>query len=357
MGFPDRIDAFIDELVDSNHCFAAYYTKGMKPTVIVSADSSAKKVKDLNEEIVGKAFVMHPFNISESCPMISISGREYLFEESFEESLLGFCERKIEDADISEEYRRSYDLFMKEIESGRCKKLVLSRTKNLCKDKKLSLGKSFVRSMSLMPNSYTYICKIDNDNIWFGATPEQLLNVSEGEGKTVALAGTKKGDEYSDIDCWDRKNVDEQQIVTSYIEGVFSSLNVDYHIGETRPIVAGNIRHLKTDIGFKLGDISIFDILKKIHPTPAVCGIPKEKALEFICETEQHDRKYYSGYVGVVEERKNIDLYVNLRCANIEGEKITLYAGGGIVCGSNINDEWAETERKMDIINSVFTCL
>ena len=92
-----------------------------------------------------------------------------------------------------------------------------------------------------------------------------------------------------------------------------------------------------------------------MHPTPAVCGIPKQESLHFIGKNEGYDRGFYSGVVGMLNPDGKTDLYVNLRCANITGHKIVLYAGGGILASSDMESEWQETEEKMKTIGNVIT--
>ncbi len=89
------------------------------------------------------------------------------------------------------------------------------------------------------------------------------------------------------------------------------------------------------------------DLLKRLHPTPAVCGLPKEKAYRFIQENEGYDRQYYSGFIGWLEPEGKSDLYVNLRCMNILSDRLVLYAGSGLLLSSEPESEWQETEAKM----------
>jgi isochorismate synthase len=87
--------------------------------------------------------------------------------------------------------------------------------------------------------------------------------------------------------------------------------------------------------------------LKVLHPTPAVCGLPKEKAYRFIKENEGYDRNYYSGFVGMLNPLGKTDLYVNLRCLNYKVNELSLYAGSGLLSASELEDEWQETEKKL----------
>jgi hypothetical protein len=114
---------------------------------------------------------------------------------------------------------------------------------------------------------------------------------------------------------------------------------------------------LRSDFNFPLPDNKkLGELLKRLHPTPAVCGLPKEETYRFIRENEGYDRSYYSGFIGWLAPEGKSDLYVNLRCMNILRGSFVLYAGGGILASSEIESEWLETEAKMQtmkrLINS-----
>jgi len=98
------------------------------------------------------------------------------------------------------------------------------------------------------------------------------------------------------------------------------------------------------------------DFVAELHPTPAVCGLPKNLADDFIKENEKHDRKYYSGYLGPWKLNQEVNLFVNLRCMEITCDQFVLYAGGGITSKSIPEREWEETIQKaktlLDVINT-----
>ena len=116
----------------------------------------------------------------------------------------------------------------------------------------------------------------------------------------------------------------------------------------------GGGRALKTDFLFQLKETGFLgDLLKELHPTPAVCGLPKDKAYQFITEHEGYDRRYYSGYVGWIDPEGHTDIYVNLRCMEIRSTETKLYAGGGILPSSEVRSEWKETGEKMKTMMSL----
>ena len=114
-------------------------------------------------------------------------------------------------------------------------------------------------------------------------------------------------------------------------------------------VQAGEMAHLKSLFSFALDRTDLLgDLLERLHPTPAVCGLPKEEAYRFILREEGYDRSYYSGFVGWLDPAGKTDLYVNLRCMNIQSHALTLFAGGGILPDSVPEEEWQETKDKME---------
>ena len=136
--------------------------------------------------------------------------------------------------------------------------------------------------------------------------------------QTVALAGTTK--EGSDgLVSWSDKEIKEQQYVKSYILDSLNNVVDNLSSDELVNVKSGDLFHLCSKISGTLKSFSDYkDIIKLIHPTPAVCGIPLDASKEFISKNECYDRSYYTGYLGVVSPiQKSVKLYVNLRCAEV----------------------------------------
>ena len=200
-------------------------------------------------------------------------------------------------------------------------------------------------------HSYIYLCYTPQTGIWLGSTPEIILSGEKDEWNTVALAGTQPLQDGKLPQIWDEKNRKEQDYVASYIRRQLLSLGIHSTENGPYPAYAGALSHLKTDFRFSLKDNKgLGDLLKVLHPTPAVCGLPKEEAYRFILQNEGYDRRYYSGFIGWLDPEGRTDIYVNLRCMHIEDKQLTLYAGGGLLASSELNDEWLETEKKLQTI-------
>jgi isochorismate synthase len=122
-------------------------------------------------------------------------------------------------------------------------------------------------------------------------------------------------------------------------------------------VIAGNLMHLKSEFTVDMKATNFPQIgtvmLELLHPTSAVCGMPLENALEFLSRYETHDRAFYAGYLGPVNVSNNIELFVNLRCMQINGSNGILYAGAGVTIDSDPAKEWDETEMKFNTLLNV----
>jgi isochorismate synthase len=118
-------------------------------------------------------------------------------------------------------------------------------------------------------------------------------------------------------------------------------------------VQAGNLWHIKTDIAATIGsDSNLEEIIKSLHPTSAVCGLPKAEAKDFILQNESYDRSYYSGFLGELNidlatfRTEQSDLFVNLRCMKINDKYVELFIGCGITKDSVPEAEFIETVNK-----------
>ena len=210
---------------------------------------------------------------------------------------------------------------------------------------------AFKKLVLLYPSAFVYCFYHPKIGNWIGATPEQLLKVTENNFETISLAGTQKDTGSSEI-LWGEKEKEEQQFVTDYL--VSRLKNVAKAVQFTKPysIKAGSIWHIKTDVSCVLNsDSSLKKVIQLLHPTPAVCGLPKEIAKDFILENEPYDRSFYTGFLGELncsptKESISSDLFVNLRCMQIKDSQAHLYIGCGITKDSDPEKEWEESVNK-----------
>ncbi len=231
------------------------------------------------------------------------------------------------------------------IENNAFQKVVLSRKETLSEEN-FDFLQVFQKMLSKYPTAFRYCWFHPEIGMWFGASPEQLLKVEDSKFKTVALAGTQKWQENHTF-IWEEKERQEQQFVTDFIISNFES-EVE-KLTQTSPYTfkAGNIVHLKTDIeGVFKADFNLQKIVEFLHPTPAVCGLPKDNAKQFILANEGYDRKFYTGFLGEINLKTNSDLFVNLRCMEIQQNQVHLYIGCGITKDSDPEKEYFETANK-----------
>lgn len=128
------------------------------------------------------------------------------------------------------------------------------------------------------------------------------------------------------------ENIMEQRYVAKYIEECLEHYALNLRISAPYSRRAGFVKHLSTDFLFDLKEgEGIGNLIGELHPTPAVCGIPKQAAFDFITRNESYERAYYSGFAGPLSCGGMTRLYVTLRCMSIMGRKVELYAGGGLL--------------------------
>ena len=256
-------------------------------------------------------------------------------------------------------YAKAFSAFMSALQKGEFTKLVLSRASEWeWDDNEEGLMAAFYRACNLYPRMMIYLAQIPGEGVWMGCTPEILVSGTANHYRTMALAGTMSIPDTVPVKniVWSQKNRKEQEIVADYIREVVSPYA--RILEEEGPYTsrAGQLVHLKTE--FHLAPKSdaqhptpiIHNLIKALHPTPAVCGLPAKEAAAFIRENEGYDREYYSGVVGMFDEDNETNLFVNLRCGHFHNGKAILYGGGGILKDSTLGSEWNETNWKMNTI-------
>ncbi|WP_170227040.1 chorismate-binding protein [Luteibaculum oceani] len=247
-----------------------------------------------------------------------------------------------------EDYLKSLEQAISQIKSGNFEKVVLSRRKFF------PLGKESVSAiLSTTPkrleNKFCYhLHLLEENKVWIGATPEILLSKKQQDFLTFSLAGTALSE-----NDFGPKEFEEQEFVTKYIIDQVPSNSIK--VSQALPTKFKNLFHLKSEITWHDENNNATYYLNKLHPTPAVCGIPRSSTQAFIIEEEQVPRELYTGYIYIKSLEKEL-AFVNLRCGQLFNNGVLIYAGGGITADSNPEAEWQETENKInatliDIIN------
>jgi isochorismate synthase len=240
------------------------------------------------------------------------------------------------------EYLKYAREFLQSFQKKRIQKAVFSRILSVEVDPSQLLS-YFEQLCEVYPEAFVYLISSKEFGTWIGATPEKLLSTTSGSGQTVSLAGTKRSD---DLTPWDEKEIQEQRYVTDFILNKLNSEGIKNIVcSEVYESVAGPVKHLKNDIRFSIDADQVMHLATILHPTPAVSGVPQEKAIELIHNVEPHERGLYTGFIGFRDTDRS-QLYVNLRCCQIIENNAFLYLGGGFTVDSNIEKEWEETENK-----------
>lgn len=239
-------------------------------------------------------------------------------------------------------------------------KVVVSRTAKHALPAGFDPVAAFLELTVRYPGAFVSLVAIPNIGTWLGASPEVLLTLDREALTTMALAGTQRRPEDRPLSAvrWGHKEVIEQEMVSDYVRQFFARAGVE-HLIESGPqtVAAANVVHLQTLFRVETGEeqrLALANrVLDELHPTSAVCGMPKHQALEFILAHEGYDRRFYSGFLGPVHMDSHSSLFVNLRCMQLEDGHASLYVGGGITAESDPASEWRETEMKAETMLSV----
>ncbi|MEK6547105.1 MAG: chorismate-binding protein [Bacteroidota bacterium] len=271
-----------------------------------------------------------------------------------------------EDIIQKESFKSQVARSIQQIKNGQFQKVVLSRIDIQELGPEFDLCDAFERLCNLYPSAFVSAIYLPElQKIWLCATPETLVSQdSEGIFRTISLAGTQSGIDASGNNLspsearWSQKEIEEQAYVSRYIIECFKKIRLrEYIENGPKTVLAGNLMHLKTEYSVNTREQNypglITQMLGLLHPTSAVCGTPKETALDWILQTETHDRSLYSGYLGPINLASETHLFVNLRTVQIDGNTACYFAGCGITEDSDPEKEWQETQMKCQTLQRV----
>jgi isochorismate synthase len=267
------------------------------------------------------------------------------------------------DTEISEKKNHFINMVetgIKAIEDGDFDKVVSARTYDEPLSENFNILDQFDRLEKAYTDAFVSLISIPGRGTWMGATPELLIESSYKHFRTVSVAGTQPFslDEKLSEAAWNQKEIEEQAMVSRYIVDQFKTIRLrEFEETGPRSVRAGNMIHLKTEYTVDLNDVNFPELgtimLHLLHPTSAVCGMPKFSALRFIIAYEHLNREFYSGFLGPVNLKGLSRLYVNLRCMQILKTRAVLYAGAGITHDSVPDEEWDETLLKCQTLLNV----
>lgn len=309
-----------------------------------------------------EGFVVAPFDIRPDQPVLLIRPDAVEAYPLPGKSGLSILSGKSGISSPSPSYAVDFANFHAQLLSGTFRKIVLARCADESTACPLAPEELFFRACQRYPRLFISLVYTSLSGYWLTATPEILLENDGPQWRTIALAGTMKleADQLQgegETVTWSTKNIQEQRYVATYLTECLERFTGDFREEGPRTVRAANLVHLRSDFTFTLPDsLHVGDLLHALHPTPAVCGLPKQDAFRFITHNEHTPRRYYSGFMGplsICSPLPSTHLYVSLRCMNIEGCQYHLYAGGGLLKDSILEQEWLETEAKLETMRSL----
>lgn len=241
------------------------------------------------------------------------------------------------------------------IAQGAYEKVVLARSVQVDFQRSIDIGQVLERLRAAYPAACTVAVARD-DACLIAATPERLVGVRSGIVRASGLAGTTRrgateteDDQIGQALLDSPKNRHEHAVVVDMLRAAFSELCVDtYAPAEPRLVKLSNLQHLYTPVsGRLLPPFTLLDLVARLHPTPAVGGLPRTDALEYLRANEGLDRGWYAAPVGWLDARGEGDFAVALRSGVLRDDQAVLFAGVGVVQDSVPDDEYAETNLKL----------
>ena len=267
------------------------------------------------------------------------------------------------DVDELKRWNRMTSEALKELRKGSVSKLVISRSYKFSHDTSIIWNKFLNELYNRFTDCYLFLIK-KNKSFFFGSSPEMFLRISGDIAEVESVAGSAPRGTKSEFDIefenllrTSEKNHQEHLIVSNFISEILINYSENVRIIEEKQIrKLDNIQHLITRISAELiSKDKLFNLIDSLFPTPAVCGVPKENAMQLIRRFESHDRGLYSGLIGTIDFMGNCEIAVSIRSALVQENKVTAFAGAGLVPNSDPEEEFNETDLKLNTILSLFS--
>lgn len=248
---------------------------------------------------------------------------------------------------------------LQQVHSGKLHKVVLADVMDVVAPQAVDVARSLQMLRQNHPDCTVFSVGNGRGQSFIGASPERLLSIASGQLTTDALAGSAPRSPVPGMDIQlaqsllsSDKERYEHQVVVDFIVRQLRSLGLNPTYAQAPQLLQLlHIQHLHTPIMAGLSDrASPLDILAKLHPTPAVAGVPRGAACQFIRQYEAFDRGLYAAPLGWIDTQGNSEFVVGIRSALIDGVRARLYAGAGIVAGSEPAKELAEIKLKLQTL-------
>lgn len=248
---------------------------------------------------------------------------------------------------------------IQDIKKEKITKVIVATQKK--KKIKIDLINSFFNACNLYPNSFVSLMVLNGQQTWLGASPEILLKKENSKTLTShSLAATQKKNKSNQFQCfWSTKEIEEQAYVSKYLIDCFKKIRFrEFDIIGPETIETGNLFHLQSKViidykKLKQQKKNYGSLINLLHPTSAICGMPKKKSLKWIKKNENFNRILYCGFWGPVNINKHLMQYVNIRCFEKKDDELIFYSGAGITSKSDPQKEWKETQNKIKNIEKI----
>lgn len=332
-------------------CRVFYRLPGAGDCCVLSSSAPPDVLSSPDDLCERSGFLIAPFAPAPDCPVVMV--RPNRVERRTLERRLPTEENPLASVPpVPGDYRRSFEAFHSAVSGGRFDKLVLaaSLSRPLRLDDK-GAEALFLEACRAYPDFMVTLFSTPLTGTWLTVSPEMLLDGEGEHWRTMALAGTMPLAERT----WSEKNRREQALVERFVRETLETFATQCNRRGPESRRAGHLQHLCTAFDFRMERNRLGALLSALHPTPAVSGLERSAALDFIRTTENLERRYYSGFCGPTDPREGTHLYVTLRSAAIDAERgeATLWAGGGIMPDSSLEEEWAEVVQKMHTVNQL----
>jgi len=343
-----------NKIINSHHKRLPFVVFRKPKSDIISGFFQQNDQLFFSKNYTESGFVFAPFNDEDDAVLIPENESEFLQEKVNLNKEFKFSKEFTTDISSKENYLKLVDKAIYTININGLEKVVLSRKESI-KLSDFNLLEVYEKLLHKYPNAYSYIWFHPKIGLWIGATPEKLLHISQASFETVSLAGTQVYNGTENV-LWKSKELQEQLLVTNFIKSQLAPISTDLKINTLETVKAGDLLHLRTKVSGKLihENLQLKTLIRSLHPTPAVCGLPRKKSKDFIIKNENYKRTYYTGFLGELNVKNHSSsLFVNLRCMEIENNIAQIYIGGGITKDSKPEKEWEETVSKSNVMKSV----
>ncbi|MCA1011044.1 isochorismate synthase MenF [Halobacillus halophilus] len=258
-------------------------------------------------------------------------------------------------------WKKSIEQATEDIKKGLLDKVVLARELRITFDDPVQLAAVIKALAETQPNSYIFAFESEGE-YFVGATPERLAKLDKQQLVSTCLAGTIRRGKTKEEDVqlgedllYDPKNRQEHQFVVEMIRQAVEACCYNVQIPEA-PVLypLKNLQHLYTPVTAVLEKgYTLLDVIEKLHPTPALGGMPQKKSVDYIRTNEKLNRGWYAGPIGWFDMHNNGEFAVAIRSALIKSDKASLFAGCGVVEDSDPDAEYEETHVKLKPMLSV----